>query len=47
MAGICNWAGMGDEKELEAILATQAPTIKIVKPYADRALVYSRLQHAE
>ena len=47
LAGICNWAGMGDPAELEDILATGAPTIKIVKPYADRGLVFERLRHAE
>lgn len=46
LAGICNWAGMGDEAEFEAIMAQGAPTIKIVKPYADRSQVIRRLQHA-
>lgn len=41
------WAGMGDEAELEAITATGAKTIKIVKPYADESLIFSRLRHAE
>ncbi|MFI3169244.1 MAG: alpha-hydroxy acid oxidase [Faecalibacterium sp.] len=45
-AGICNWAGMGDEAELGEVLATGAATIKIVKPYADRSWIYNRLQHA-
>lgn len=47
LAGICNWAGMGDEAELTSILETGAPTIKIVKPYADRKMVYDRLRFAE
>lgn len=46
-AGICNWAGMGDEKELAQILETGAKTIKIVKPYADRRRVFSMLEAAE
>lgn len=46
-AGICNWAGMGDEAELEDILATGAKTIKIVKPYADREKVFHMLRFAE
>ena len=45
-AGACNWAGMGEEAELERILATGAATVKIVKPYADRKLVFRRLEHA-
>lgn len=45
-AGACNWAGMGEESELEGILATGAQTVKIVKPYADRSLVFHRLEHA-
>lgn len=45
-ADICNWAGMGEEEEFADILATGAASIKIVKPYADRNMVYSRLEHA-
>lgn len=45
-ADICNWAGMGDEAELDDILATGAETIKIIKPYADRKVIFDRLQHA-
>lgn len=41
------WAGMGDEAELEAITATGAKTIKIVKPYADEKMILDRLRHAE
>ena len=47
LAGVCNWAGMGDTAELDEILCTGAPTVKIVKPYADRRLVFERLRHAE
>ena len=46
-AGICNWAGMGDEAELSGILGTGAGTIKIVKPYADREKVFNMLRFAE
>ncbi len=45
-AGICNWAGMGDQAELYDVLQTGAQTIKIVKPYADRKMVFDRLTHA-
>lgn len=45
-SGICNWAGMGDQAELESIIGTGAQTIKIVKPYVDRQMIFDRLQHA-
>lgn len=41
------WTGMGDEAELEAITATGARTIKIIKPHADNAVVLHRIRHAE
>ena len=47
MAGILNWAGMGDEDEFTRIRETGAETIKIVKPYADREKVFRYLKHAE
>lgn len=40
------WAGMGDEAELEAIAATGARTIKIIKPHADNNVVIRRIEHA-
>lgn len=42
-----NWAGMGDEVELENITATGARTIKIIKPYADNDYIFKRIEHAE
>lgn len=47
MANAVNWAGMGDEAELEAIAATGARTIKIIKPYADNDYIFRRIEHAE
>jgi len=41
------WAGMGDEAELEAITATGARTIKIIKPYADNKDIFRKIEHAE
>ena len=41
------WAGMGDEAELEQILATGAKTIKIIKPYADENIIMRKIEHAE
>lgn len=47
LAGAVNWAGMGDEKELEKIASTGAKTIKIIKPYADHDMIFERIAHAE
>ena len=41
------WAGIGEESELEAILATGAKTVKIIKPHADEDLVMHKIRHAE
>jgi isopentenyl diphosphate isomerase/L-lactate dehydrogenase-like FMN-dependent dehydrogenase len=46
-AGAVMWAGMGDEAELEAITATGARTIKIIKPYADNRDILRKIEHAE
>lgn len=46
-ANAVNWAGMGDEAELDAITATGARTIKIIKPYADNDYIFHRIEHAE
>lgn len=41
-----HWVGMGDEAELEAVLATGARTVKIIKPHADNGVVFSKIEHA-
>jgi 4-hydroxymandelate oxidase len=41
------WSGMGEDAELEAITATGAKTIKIIKPYADDSRIYKQIEHAE
>lgn len=41
-----HWVGMGDDQELEDIIATGAKTIKIVKPHADNAEVLRKINHA-
>ncbi len=41
------WTGMGDEAELEAITATGAKTIKIIKPHFDNNTIFKRIEHAE
>ncbi len=48
-AALCNavhWVGMGDESELESILATGARTVKIIKPHADNTVVFTKIAHA-
>ena len=47
LANAVNWAGMGDEEELEAITATGAKTIKIIKPYADNQVIFKKIEHAQ
>ncbi len=47
MAGAVNWAGMGDEQQFAHIAATGARSIKIIKPYANEAMVLSRMEQAE
>ena len=46
-AGAVMWAGMGDEAELEKIVATGARTIRIIKPYADNSVILRMIAHAE
>lgn len=41
-----HWVGMGEDKELEDIIATGAKTIKIIKPHADNAEVFRKIEHA-
>lgn len=42
-----NMVGMGDEDELDCVMATGAPTIKIIKPYADRQRIEKKLSYAK
>lgn len=41
-----HWVGMGEDKELENIIATGAKTIKIIKPHEDDKEVYRKIEHA-
>ena len=48
-AKACNavhWLGMGEDKDLEDIIATGARTIKVIKPHADNAEIFRRIKHA-
>ena len=46
MSNAVHWVGMGEDEELEAILATGARSIKIIKPHADNAEVFRKIEHA-
>lgn len=46
MANAVHWVGMGDDEELESIVATGAKTIKIIKPHADNEVVFHKIKHA-
>ena len=49
-AANCNavhWMGMGEDQELEEVVATGAKTIKIIKPHESNDEVFRRIRHAE
>lgn len=41
-----HFVGMGEDDELEGILATGAKTVKIIKPHEDNAVVFHKIEHA-
>ena len=41
------WYGMADDAEIEALAATGARMIEIIKPYTDRDKIMARIRHAE
>lgn len=45
-AGAAHFVGMTEDDELEAILATGAATVKIIKPHENEDLIYHKLEHA-
>ena len=45
--GSVMWAGMGENDEMAAILATGAKSVKIIKPYADDREIYDRIEFCE
>lgn len=45
-AGAVHWVGMGEDEELEDILATGAKTVKIIKPHLDDGTVFHKIEHA-
>ena len=46
-AGAVLWYGMAEEDEIERLAATGAKMIEIIKPYADRGVIYRKIEHAE
>jgi 4-hydroxymandelate oxidase len=47
LANAVMWTGMGEEDELEAITATGARTVKIIKPHANNDVIFKKMAHAE
>ena len=45
-ANAVHWVGMGEDKELEDIVATGAASIKIIKPHLDNKEVFRKIEHA-
>ena len=41
-----HWVGMGEDAELESVVATGAKVIKIIKPHADNKEVFRKIEHA-
>ena len=46
-AGAILWYGMADEAEIERLAGYGGPMIEIIKPYADRSILYRKIEHAE
>lgn len=46
LAGAVMFCGMGDTRQLDAVLHTGASVIKIIKPYAEDDKIISRIAHA-
>ena len=46
LSNAVHWVGMGSDEELEGIVATGAKSIKIIKPHADNAEVFRKIEHA-
>ena len=47
MAGAVHWIGMGSEEEFASVVAAGAPTIRIIKPYADEEKIFEQIRNAE
>ena len=45
-AGAVHFVGMGEDDELEDIIATGAKTVKIIKPHEDNNVIFHKIEHA-
>lgn len=46
-AGSVMWVGIGDDRELNEIIKTGVKTIKVIKPYKDKDLIFEKIAKAE
>lgn len=46
LSNAVHWVGMGEDAELESVVATGARSIKIIKPHADNREVFRKMEHA-
>ena len=46
-AGAVMWYGMTEEETIDACVETGASVIEIIKPYADRDILWKKLEHAQ
>lgn len=46
LSNALHWVGMGEDEELERVVATGARSIKIIKPHADNREVFRKIEHA-
>ena len=46
-AGAALWYGMAEDEEIERLHGAGAGMIEIIKPYADRDLIYQKIEHAQ
>lgn len=46
LSNAVHWVGMGEDEELERVVATGVKSIKIIKPHADNAEVFRKIEHA-
>lgn len=44
---VLNWVGMEPDEEFAAIAAVGAPTVRIIKPFADHDLIHEQIDFAE
>ena len=45
-AGAVLWYGMAGEEEMERLAGFGTPVVEIIKPYADREIIFRKMEHA-